>query len=287
MDYATRDALVLEALAEARLRGSWWRTNCPFCEGRVGKADRDKCLSIHAGGGGYTCFRCRSKGRVRLPGSHVVEAAATVRMDVDVIDPPPGFVPVGEGAGLSALSLEPARAYLRSRGLEESIWQAAGIGACATGPYAGRVVVPVLADDGRSWVGFSARLWTAKCDKRLKYRNAVGEWKSRVVYNAAALSLPTDEPVYVVEGVFDALAHWPHAVAVLGDATDQQASILATACRPVVVVPDGDAWQKGWSLAMRLRLAGVEAGAIQLPAGVDPDEVDGSWLWETAREALS
>lgn len=287
MDYATRDALVLEALAAGRLRGSWWRTNCPFCEAKVGKADRDKCLSVHAGGGGYTCFRCRSKGRVRLPGSHVVESAVAPRQDLDVLDPPPGFVPVGEGAGLTALSLEPARAYLRSRRLDEATWQAAGIGACATGPYAGRVVVPVLADDGRSWVGFSARLWTAKCDKRLKYRNAVGEWKSRVVYNAAALSLETDEPVYVVEGVFDALAHWPDAVAVLGDATDQQAAILARACRPVVVVPDGDAWTKGWSLAMRLRLAGVEAGAIQLPAGVDPDEVDGSWLWEEAREALT
>lgn len=278
---------MLDALSEARLRGSWWRANCPFCEDRVGKRDRDKCLSVHAGGGGYTCFRCAVRGRVRLPGSHWIEEAAAAPADVAVIDPPPGFVPLGEGAGLTALSLEPARAYLRSRRLDESIWQAAGIGACATGPCAGRVVVPVLADDGRSWLGYSARLWTAKCDKRLKYRNAMGEWKSRVVYNAAALSLPTDEPVYVVEGVFDALAHWPHAVAVLGDATDQQAAILATACRPVVVVPDGDAWSKGWALAMRLRLAGVVAGAIQLPAGVDPDEVDGAWLWEEAREALT
>lgn len=282
-----RDAVVLEALADARLRGSWWRANCPFCLDRVGKQDKDRCLSVHAGGGGFTCFRCHVRGRVKLSGDLVIEDAVAPPADVAIIDPPPGFVPVGEGSGRTAVSLEPARAYLRSRRLDESIWQAACIGACATGPYAGRVVVPVLAADGRSWVGFSARLWEAKCDKRAKYRNATGEWKSRVVYNATALSLETEEPVYVVEGVFDALAHWPHAVAVLGDATDSQAAILATACRPVVVVPDGDAWLKGWALAMKLRLAGLSAGAIQLPAGVDPDEVDGAWLWEEAREALT
>ena len=282
-----RDAAVLEALQDARLRGSWWRANCPFCIDRVGKQDRDRCLSVHAGGGGFACFRCRVRGRVKLTGELVVEAVVNAPQDVEVIDPPPGFVPVGEGAGRTAVSLEPARAYLRSRRLDEAVWQAAGIGACATGPYAGRVVVPVLAEDGRSWVGFSARLWEAKCDKRAKYRNAVGEWKSKVVYNAAALALETDEPVYVVEGCFDALAHWPHAVAVLGDATERQTAILAGACRPVVVVPDGDAWIKGWALAMKLRLAGVVAGAIQLPAGVDPDEVEGSWLWEEAREALT
>lgn len=287
MNYAARDALVLESLAESKRRGSWYRANCPFCEDKVGKRDRDRCLSVHAGGGGYYCFRCSSRGRVRLPGAYYVEEVAAAPVDVAVIEPPPGFIPLGEGAGMTAVSLEPAREYLASRNLDGSLWRAAGIGACASGPYAGRVVVPVLAEDGRSWLGFSARLWTAKCDKRAKYRNAMGEWKSRVVYNAAALSLHTEEPVYVVEGVFDALAHWPHAVAVLGDATDQQTAILGRACRPVVVVPDGDAWAKGWALAMRLRLIGVQAGAIQLPAGVDPDEVDGEWLWEEAREALT
>lgn len=283
-----RESQVLEALAGALLRGSWWRANCPFCEQRVGKVDRDRCLSVHAGGGGWHCFRCGARGRVKLEGAHFVEAAAeAVTAPVEAIEPPPGFVPLGEEPGSSAVSLREARAYLHSRRLDAEVWHAAGLGACASGPYAGRVVVPVIGDDGRSWVGYSARLWQAKCDKRLKYRNAVGEWKSKVVYNAAALTLETDEPVYVVEGVFDALAHWPHAVAVLGDATDAQAAVLARACRPLVVVPDGDAWRKGWALAQWLRLHGAQAGAIQLPAGVDPDEVDPAWLWEEARASLA
>lgn len=282
-----REAEVLEALNRAQLRGNWWRANCPFCEAKVGKRDRDRCLSVHAGGGGWHCFRCNTRGRVRLEGDHFIEAAVeAAAQPPEAIDPPPGFVPLGEGAGLTALSLEPARAYLRSRRLDPEVCRAAGIGACVSGPCAGRVVVPVLAEDGRTWVGYSARLWQAKCDKRQKYRNAVGEWKSKVVYNATALAVETDEPVYVVEGVFDALAHWPHAVAVLGDATEQQAGILARSCRPVVVVPDGDAWRKGWALAQWLRLHGAQAGSIQLPAGVDPDEVDAAWLWEEARASL-
>ncbi len=283
-----RDERVIAALdSGAKLKGSWWKANCPFCIDRVGKHDKDRCMSVHAGSGGWHCFRCRARGRVRLPDGLVVERALIPTQEVAAIQPPQGFVLLGEEPGASAVSLEQARAYLRSRRLPEDIWQSARIGACVGGPYAGRVVIPVFAPDDQTWVGFSARLWTAKCDKRLKYRNATGEWKSRVIYNASALTEETDEPCYVVEGCFDALAHWPHAVAVLGDATDTQTAILAQARRPLVVVLDGDAWTKGWALAMKLRLEGVRAGAVQLPTGLDPDEVDAAWLWEEARASLS
>jgi DNA primase len=225
---------------------------------------------------------------VTLPEDLVIERrpVSTQRNELK-IEPPPFFTLLASGSGKDAVSLKPARDYLRSRGLPEDVWEAANIGACAAGPYAGRVVIPVLAEDGKTWFGFSSRLWTAKCDKRLKYRNAVGEWKSHVVYNPNALTEETDEPCYVVEGCFDALAHWPHAVAVLGDASDAQVEIMSKARRPLVVVLDGDAWVKGWSLAMKLRLEGVTAGAVQLPPGKDPDEVDPSWLWEEARASLA
>jgi hypothetical protein len=285
----SREERVLAALNDGgKLRGSWWKANCPFCLDRVGKEDRDRCLSVHSESGGFHCFRCRARGRVTLPEDLVIERrpVSTQRNELK-IEPPPFFTLLASGSGKDAVSLKPARDYLRSRGLPEDVWEAANIGACAAGPYAGRVVIPVLAEDGKTWFGFSSRLWTAKCDKRLKYRNAVGEWKSHVVYNPNALTEETDEPCYVVEGCFDALAHWPHAVAVLGDASDAQVEIMSKARRPLVVVLDGDAWVKGWSLAMKLRLEGVTAGAVQLPPGKDPDEVDPSWLWEEARASLA
>lgn len=281
-----KEARVLAALESARLKGAWWRCNCPFCIDRVGKEDRDQTLSVNADSGGYTCFRCAIKGRVRLPEERHVEKRqpSTERLFVDA---PETFTLLGTSQGLTSSLLEPARAYLRSRGLSENVWRAANIGACYGGPYAGRIVIPVMDEDGERWRGFSARLWSKNCDKKLKYRNATGEWRRTTIYNPNALAVETDEPCYVVEGCFDALAHWPHAVAVLGDATDDHVHMIATARRPIVVVLDGDAWKKGWSLAMRLRLEGITAGAVQLPAGADPDEVDPYWLWEEARASLA
>jgi len=280
------EARVLAALEGARLKGAWWRCNCPFCEERVGKEDRDHTLSVNADSGGYRCFRCSAKGRIRLPEERHIEKrqAPTEKLFVGI---PETFTLLASSQGLSATALEPARAYLRSRGLAESVWQEASIGACYGGLYAGRIVIPVLDEDGERWRGFSSRVWTKNCDKKLKYRNATGEWRRTTIYNPNALAVETDEPCYVVEGCFDALALWPHAVAVLGDATEEHVQMLATARRPVVVVLDGDAWIKGWSLAMRLRLEGATAGAVQLPSGKDPDEVDPAWLWEEARASLA
>jgi DNA primase len=284
-----RDQRVLEALQQdAKLRGAWWRSDCPFCEERVGKAGTDKTLSVHSNGGGFHCFRCGVKGRVTLPEDLVVERAIVPTQALRAgIDPPEGFMSLSTEPGCSALSLEPARRYLASRGLSEDIIADAGIGACANGLYGGRVVVPVFAEDNATWLGFSSRLWMKNCDKRRKYRNATGEWKATTIYNPNALMVETDEHCYVVEGCFDALSLWPDAVAVLGDATDTQVAMLAKARRPLVVVLDGDAWTKGWALAMKLRLEGLRAGSVQLPVGKDPDEMDPAWLWEEARASLT
>lgn len=284
-----RDERVLEVLQQdAKLRGSWWRAECPFCEERVGKPPTGRTLSVHSSGGGFHCFRCSVRGRVVLPEGLIVERVAVVTQTGKVgIDPPEGFMPLSTEPARSALSFAPARTYIASRGLSDDVVADAGIGACANGLYAGRVVIPVFAEDNTTWLGFSSRLWTKKCDKRLKYRNATGEWKSQTIYNPNALKVETDEPCYVVEGCFDALSLWPDAVAVLGDATDTQVAMLARARRPLVVVLDGDAWTKGWALAMKLRLEGLRAGSVQLPVGKDPDEVDPAWLWEEARASLA
>jgi len=283
-----RDERVLEALQQsAKMRGSWWRAECPFCEERVGKPPSGRTLSVHSEGGGFHCFRCSVRGRVTLPEDLRVESLPVPTQQRRGIEPPEGFTLLASEPGASALSFAQARRYIESRGLPEDVVRDAKIGACISGLYRGRVVVPVLAEDDVTWLGFSSRIWTKNCDKRLKYRNATGEWKSTTIYNPNALAVETDEHCYIVEGVFDALALWPDAVAVLGDATDTQVAMLAKAKRPLVVVLDGDAWTKGWALAMKLRLEGLRAGSVQLAAGKDPDEVDPAWLWEEARASLT
>jgi DNA primase len=110
--------------------------------------------------------------------------------------------------------------------------------------------------------------------------------RGEVLYNHTALHVETERPVMVVEGVFDALALWPHAVAVLGKPSHFQVDALASAKRPVAIVLDGDAWQEGYALAMRLRLAGQRAGSVTLPPKTDPDEVDRAWLEAAVAECI-
>lgn len=284
MTRGERAQLVLRALRDAKATTKGWALCfCPFCLIRFGKQHRKRALSVHASGV-FHCFRCLVSGRDdvlrRGPGDLPERDAAENAPSIGL---PEGFLPLAEEPGWSALVTEPARTYLRGRGLGPKLWQAASIGACVQGFWAGRVIVPVFGD-GCDWLGWVGRAWTKHAD--VPYLYPRGMRKGLLLYNQATLAVETDVPALVVEGVFDALALWPDAVALLGKASEEQIGALLMANRPVVVVLDGDAWIEGWALAMRLRLDGARAGAVRLPPGRDPDEVSSGWLRMAARESL-
>lgn len=288
MTRAERNELAKEALSAARFvtAGRYARANCPFCLNRVGKEDFKQCFAVDTRLGWYRCWRCAIVGRI--DGYEQFDIAPSIALEVAeqkaTMQPPEGFRTMKEME--RSLGAEEARQYLLRRGLAPEIWEAAGIGACLTGRFAGRIVVPVLSPEGE-WVGWVARAWTKKAER--PYMNAPGmsAGSEGYVYNHAALLKETSVPVLVVEGVFDALAYWPDAVAVLGKPAGAQIQALAAARRPVVVVLDGDAWQEAEGVAMRLQLEGHrEATWVKLPPKTDPDEVDRIWLRETARSSV-
>lgn len=268
---------VEQALAYARKSGTgWWRTNCPLCLGRTGKADRKGALAINPRFGVYQCWKCQASGTIARPSNIPDDEPG------DVVPPamvaPEGFVPL---AGDESLSLEPAREYVAGR-VPEDRWEEAQIGACARGPYAGRVIIPILAENGITWLGWVGRTWT----KKGIYTYPKGMPRGEVLYRGWVLTEESEEPALGVEGVFDALHLWPDAFALLGKASEIQMEALAVARRPVVMVLDGDAWLEACAMAMRLRLYGCRAGYVRLPPKTDPDEVPRSWLDEEVRRAL-
>ena len=281
IDREEKVALAQQALAEAKPSGGgeWLRASCPFCVTVVGKVDRSRAFSINRYSGWFHCFRCGTAGK--LDGVEgIVERPA--QAEKQHADPPEHFLLLGEEPGASAQVTAQARGYLASRRVDARLCAEAKLGACLRGKYAGRVIVPVLSGD--TWVGWVGRAYSRKVEKPYLY--PPGAWRGRALYNHEAVLTP-GEVVYVVEGVFDALALWPHATAVLGKPSHEQVEALALARRPVVVVLDGDAWLEGWSLATRLRLMGVRAGAVRLPPKKDPDEVPLADLWEAGRAALA
>lgn len=274
-----------QALASAKFitKSGFARVNCPYCLERQGKDDTTQSLAIGLQTGWFRCWRCHIKGRVDLDMEMIPEWTPP---DPDAkVDMPEGFMSLMTEPGMSALSAEPGRSYLRGRGIQESVWMDAQIGVCVSGFYADRVVIPVPSPTGEVW-GWVARSWHKEVQKR--YLNAsgmvmgtAGRW-----FNHAAIYRETDEPLIAVEGVFDALPYWPDASGALGKPTDAQVSELCQARRPVAVVLDGDAWEEAEMVALRLQFEGLRAGFVKLPPKRDPGEYDKNWIREEARRCV-
>lgn len=277
--------MVVEALrgADRPAPSGWYRVTCPVCEIVTGKADRRRSLGVKPPH--YKCWKCGAKGVIPDDLLNDVSIVEPVPDDGPPpnLGPPEGFISLAEPEGRSCETLAPARAYLKGRGVDERMWHEAGIGACAFGHYYGRVVVPVL-DEAGVWQGWVGRAWEKRVEQPYLYPPGMNRGEN--LYHYGALLLETDEPVIVVEGVMDAIALWPRAVALFGTASEWQIRELIHAKRPVCVVLDGDAWLQGWSLAMRLRVEGQRAGSVRLGPGLDPDEVPRAWLEEQAVASL-
>ncbi len=278
------------ALRERRYGTGWWRTTCPFCADE-GHKDKKASLSVNSATGDWKCFRCGERGRLDEPPDPNAEVDTTPS-EIPLFDPPEGFSPIGYGAGAYAESFRDARRYMKKRGISKETIRAQGIGACADGWLAGRIVVPVQLGRFDQWVGWVARLWCnphpdAEGLAALKYLYPKGMARGTFLYNHdAMLSDETDAPYMTVEGAFDAFQYLPDAGAFFGKPSHAHVRALLEATRPIAVVLDGDAWLEGQMLAMRLRFEGKRAGFVRLPPKTDPNTVDVAWLKEEARRCI-
>lgn len=276
----------------------WLRLNCPLCELRIGKGDKRQSMGLSVTTFRFECYRCGATGRLSKPldefSGFEVDGAAT--MPQEVMEPPEGFYALGEEPGLSAVVLEEARGYLagepsplfgrpgRPKAMSPVLVRESGIGACASGYWGNRIIIPIFDLTG-DWANFSTRILPDYEDGAKKYLYPKGG-RRNILYNHVALLEETDVPILVVEGCFDALAHWPHAVAVLGKPTHGHIEALSNCPRPVVFALDGDAWEEAWGLTLQLRARGQKAGWVKLAPGVDPDEIPTDVLLQAAQEAL-
>jgi len=289
---------VTDAFAGKSGRG-WLRTNCPMCERKTGKPDKKASLGYNTQTGGYNCHKCNSTGRLTFDQR---EQLPMMEPDVEEeqlpgtsTDPEPcwGIIELFTDPGLQDPRLEGARQYFLGRGLLAEVGRETGVGGATWGMNAGRVLVPFpnYESPGAKWKG-----WVGRAFRPLDplpdgtappvYRYARRFKRDRYLYNEPVLNVETDTPVFVVEGVFDSMALWPDAVALLGQAVQWQVERLTQACRPVVICLDGDVPDTSQALVWHLQFRGVRAGGLLLPPKVDPDEVDRADLEHAALESI-
>jgi hypothetical protein len=267
----------------------WGRVPCPFCLSKTGKLDRRRSFGFNIDSGEYHCFKCGIRGRLLSERGEVKERIVDRRdrSEDPELGPPDGYTPLWREPGLGSMVFEPALKYLARRGVGSQTIEEARIGACVDGRLRGRVVVPAF-DDGGEWYGWVARLWNnpPRGSRTAKYLTADGMDTYRRLFNESALDVETDDPLILVEGVYDALPLWPEASAFFGKPADGQFDRLCSARRPLVVALDGDAWIEAEMLALRLSLQDVRAGWLKLPPTRDPGDMAPSKILAAARSAI-
>lgn len=161
----------------------------------------------------------------------------------------------------------PARNYLKERGItKEDIirWK---IGYCASGPYAGRIIIPSFNLDGRVNY-FIARSY----GNGYKYKNPEGATKD-IIFN----HLYTDwkNPVHIVEGAFDAIVAG-NAIPMLQSSMREESKLFQEITKhdtPVYIALDPDAERAALSLIRKLLWYDVECYKVDISGEEDVSEM--------------
>ena len=236
----------------------WIRFTCPFCYERTGKADKRESMGYNRESGVCHCFKCKKKLKLdvyevnKILGKRISMPEVRHYSPEEAAQPPEKFTPLWCKPGIDDLWLKPARDFLDKRGISRDIWGQVGIGACAFGKQATRIIIPIRNKDDTAWAGWVGRTWHNNTN--LKYIYSKGFRRDSHLLNHSAIYIETDEPVLIVEGSLDALPYWPHGVAVLGRPAKNHLNLLKHSRRPIAVCLDGDAWQEGWAFAQKLKL---------------------------------
>ena len=254
-----------------------YQLNCPFCEERAGKVDDKYKLSANPAAekdgvkGGWRCWRCDARGWGGLDFLEPQEPEPPKAADLRA---PRGFVPFRGNEG--SVALAPYREHVQRRGVYDFA-EAVGAGGCIEGRYAGRVVVPHVV--GGRWAGFSAR---AIQGQEPKYLYPPGMERRSALWGLDWVPAD-DEPVWIVEGVFDALPLFPYGLATFGKGvTQEQIERIAGLGKRVVCCLDGDAWQECYALSTRIAWRRAASGARELRVGwarLPPEKDPGVLGW--------
>tara|TARA_B100001094_G_C18142147_1_gene778509 strand:- start:613 stop:1404 length:792 start_codon:yes stop_codon:yes gene_type:complete len=170
--------------------------------------------------------------------------------------------------------------YLRKRGISKWDILKWKVGYCKEGRYAGRIIIPSINEDGncnyfiaRSYVGHDRRYLNPPCGRDIIFNSLMVDW---------------DEPVVLVEGVFDAIVVGDNAIPVLGSTLREDSRLfqaLAIHDTPVFVALDPDAEKKAHWMIRSLMKYDLEVKKINLEEYEDIGSMSRSVFMEKLKNA--
>lgn len=297
--------IVTDVLGSYRRAGDEYLFTCPFCN------HHKKKMSVNFSINSFKCWVCDARGKniyrlVRKYGNYQqrqkylelqgrldlteFEDIFNEMSDVEIqqtVDLPEEFISLCN-KHLPLHSKRPLE-YLKGRGIgrEEILkWK---IGYCKEGRYAGRIIIPSINNAGdcnyfiaRSYIGADYRYLNPPCGRDIVFNALMVDW---------------DEPVVIVEGVFDAIVVGDNAIPILGSTLREDSKLfqaLAIHDTPVFVALDPDAEKKAQWMIRSLMKYDLEVKKINLEHYEDigsmsksvflqklenAEEVDGDMYW--------
>ena len=257
--------IVTQVLGSYHQKGDEHLYHCPYC------GHHKKKMSINFANGYYKCWICDARGKniyriVRKFGTYQQRQKYLElqgRLDLNEfedlfrelnneeekqhIDLPEEFISLCNKD--LPMDTTDAFRYLSSRGIgrrEILKWK---IGYCKEGRYAGRIIIPSFDMEGdcnyfiaRSFVGHQRRYLNPPANRDIVFNELMIDW---------------DEPVVLVEGVFDAIAAGGNAIPILGSTLRERSRLfqaIAIHDTPVYMALDGDAEKKAeWIIKSMLK----------------------------------
>lgn len=142
------------------------------------------------------------------------DTAAPATLAPTTPSPTSASEPVGANKplGFTLRDLDASHPYLAQRGLAPETITEFGIGLCNAGTMIGRIVIPIHNPAGEL-VGYIGRWPGHPPGETPKYKLPKGFRKSAEVFNLhRAVRESPEQPLVIVEGVFDAMTLWEHGI---------------------------------------------------------------------------
>lgn len=276
---------------------------CPWCE-RYGS------FYISASSGHFICFKCDARGRglvgvvaqvedmtfdeakrfllkrsvrfrrKKTPQTlleRIKKFRGKERIEKTKVDfPVPGeFRPVYKG-GVWQMPL-----YLKGRGIEKKTAKEFNLGFCAKGRYAGRIVIPIVCPNGKS---FEAR--SVEKSPNIKTLGPKGADKSRLLIGWKQAK--KDQDLVLVEGPFDVMMAHQHGASVLGlggkNLSSSQFSLLCenwSSEASITIMLDPEELAAPYLAASCLLCYFESVFIALLPDGVDPGSSTRKQFWDS------
>ena len=157
------------------------------------------------------------------------------------------------------MQMKQALNYLKLRGISRTDILRYGIGYCPNGSYSGRIIVPSHDEN------FNLNFFVSRSifeEDTLKYKNP--KWSKDVI--GFDCFIDWDEPVTLVEGVFDAITARYNAVPLFGKIIQPKLRerILLRKPPKVIVALDNDAYSDALKISSSLISEGINVSIVQM-----------------------